>query len=165
MTDKGATECSTCGRVFEKAKKISVEIRKDFQSSDQLRVAWETVMEDFSNELKHEAFIQMALAEKALPFASQQYRQILVANPNEPTALKMRERIINLTTMTYVPPRRQKQVVKKSMSVPLILLMFGALLTVTGFVFSQLRGIISVGAVIMTLGVGFMAVAKRSGLD
>jgi VIT1/CCC1 family predicted Fe2+/Mn2+ transporter len=43
--------------------------------------------------------------------------------------------------------------------------MFGALLTVTGFVFSQLRGIISVGAVIMTLGVGFMAVAKRSGLD
>lgn len=163
LNDKGSTECATCERVFEKAKKISVELRKEFLAPEPLRLLWEDVMKDFGNEVRHEAFIQEALSTKALPYASQQYRQILDGNPNEQTAIKMQQRIINLTTLTYVPPLRQKSnVAKKSISMPLLLVGFGVLLTATGFAFAQLRSIISVGAVIMTLGVGFMAVAKRS---
>lgn len=161
---QGSVECASCQRVLEKAKKISMEIRKDTAGSELLRTLWGSVLADYASEARHEAFIQQALSDQGLQFASQQYRQILDANPNEAIAMKMRERIINLATLTYIPQPRAV-VKKKWMSLPIMLIFVGMLLCGTGFVFETLRSIIPVGAVIITLGVGFVAVAERSGIE
>lgn len=159
---KGAAECGSCGRVFEKAKRTQIEPKRDLIGSESLRSLWNQVMAEYANEARHESFVQQALTEKSLPFASQQYRQILEANPSDPIAMKMRERLINLATMTYVPPHRSFQTRARRISFPIVLILVGVLLMATGVLFTPMRSIISVGAVIATLGAGFMAISRRS---
>lgn len=110
-----------------------------------LRAAWDTVKNDFGNEAKHEAFVQYCLQKNRLNYASQQYRQIIMANPAEPTALRMQERIINLATVTFLTPRERKAAGGRRNMWLTMLFMLGALLVVSGISKTELHSLIAIG--------------------
>lgn len=157
---KGSSECSSCGMVFEKARKQALGIKQDVSGTPELKTLWERVISDYDNQAVHEAFINMALNQKNLPFASQQYRLILEANPNESMALRMRDKIINIATLTYVPPRRELPQ-KKKLSIPMIVIGIGLLMIITGFLIPQLRSVIPLGGFIAVLGGGSLIIGRR----
>lgn len=103
---KGNLSCSQCLLVFAKHEQKEMGIKQSVTGSSYLREMWDHVIADYGNRDFHEKFIQTALAEKNLPYASQQYRKMIEANPADDIALKMRDRIIQLVTVTYVPPAR-----------------------------------------------------------
>jgi hypothetical protein len=156
----GSKECASCGLVFEKSRKKDLGIREDVGGTMELKSLWTRVMEDYTNETLHETFIKLALGQKNLPFASQQYRQLLDVNPNEEIALKMREKIINLATVAYVPPKRDFGE-KKRVSFPVIIILVGVAFIVSGLVMTALRTVIPVGAFFCAIGGGIIYFNKR----
>ncbi len=103
---KGSASCVQCLVVFEKVEQKNLGIQNVVSASTYLQQLWEHVISDYGNKEFHEKFIQTALAEKNLPFASQQYRRMIEINSADDIALKMRDRIIQLVTVAYVPPAR-----------------------------------------------------------
>lgn len=158
---KGSDECVRCGLVFEKHRKQMHGPKEMISSTPELKSLWERVLSDYSNETLHETFINLALGQNNLPFASQQYRQILEASPSEEMALKMREKIINVATLTYVPPKREFAA-KKRFPLTTIIIAVGLFLMLTGFVVAPLRGVIPIGAVFCTIGFAIVYISKRS---
>ena len=71
-------------------------------NSEEVLAAWEAVKANYGDEKRHESFIQLCLSRENLPFASTQYRTILLANPAEDIAKRMQNRIVDLATTTYI---------------------------------------------------------------
>lgn len=103
---KGSSSCAKCLVVFEKVEQKNLGIQNKVSASSYLQELWEHVISDYGNKEFHEKFVQTALAEKNLPFASQQYRKMIEINVADDIAIKMRDRIIQLVTVTYVPHAR-----------------------------------------------------------
>jgi hypothetical protein len=156
---KGSAECESCGLVFGKSKKPVGTLRESVAALPDLKMAWESVIEDFGSQSRHETFIKIALAHKNLPYASQQYRTILESNPNDEIANKMREKIISIATLTYVPPKREGGV-RRNIPFPLIFASAGLLFIVLGLAFQPLRDIIPVAAVFCFVGIAMMIVKR-----
>lgn len=157
---KGAVECASCGLVFEKSRKKALGVKDNVEGTAELKSLWARILEDYNNISLHETFIKLALGQKNLPFASQQYRQILEVSPSEEVALKMRDKIINLATVAYVPPKRELGV-KKRVSLPVIIILAGVALVTSGLVVTQLRSIIPIGAFFCAMGAGILYFNKQ----
>lgn len=156
---KGSRECSACGVVFEKLKKAKGAIKESVVASLELKRLWDEVLENYSHESKHEIFLKMALAQKNLPYASQQYRMILEANPADEIAARMRDKIINIATFTYVPPKRET-VNKKPIPFPAIFTGLGFFIVLLGLTFPPLRDLVPIGAVFCTVGLLTMGLKR-----
>jgi hypothetical protein len=104
---QGATSCKRCLLVFEKYERKNTRVHQIVNASTKLEAAWRDVLVDYGAIDKHEKFINTALAEKNLPFASQQYRKMLELNPIDDISPKMIDKIIQVATYTYLPPIRQ----------------------------------------------------------
>ncbi len=159
---KGAAECVSCGLVFEKFRKKNLGVREDIKGSTELRKAWSSVIEDYTNQALHEAFIKLSLAQNNLPFASQQYRQILESSPSEDVASKMRDKIINLATQTYIPEKRLVLTKQKKISVPVVIIFVGVIFFMTGFLSTQLRSVMPIGAVFCAVGFAIIYYSKKN---
>lgn len=187
---KGVLECQKCGLIFAKMKKKEEAAAASSPSmtvvsgghsgpaasstppntkgkniqivgNEGLRIAWEKVISDYDNIPTHETFINRCYSEKNLPFASQQYRFVLEANPQDAIALKMREKLINLTTLTYVPPKREEEESGGRWGLTGILGVVGILMIGTGVVFSEMRTLIAVGAALVAMGLGVRYLLPR----
>lgn len=107
---KGSVSCKRCLLIFEKYAKKHAQ--KNAGAGAQLPVSqkledqWKDVLTEYDNKDKHEKFISDSLSTKNLQFASQQYRKMLDLNPSDEMAKKMIEKIIQVATLTYVPPAR-----------------------------------------------------------
>lgn len=74
-----------------------------------LKASWDNLLANYEKMELHEKFVSDCLAAKQLTYASAQYRKMLEANPNDSTALKMRDKIIGLATVTFIPPKRAEK--------------------------------------------------------
>ncbi|HEX4924472.1 MAG TPA: hypothetical protein VFV50_10315 [Bdellovibrionales bacterium] len=98
--EKGAAECGTCGLIFAKMKKPGDT--PGISTPAALETAWGEVMMSFSDEAAHLAFIEKCLAANNALFASQKYRKLIEANPNDELAIKMRDKIIQRVSAIYM---------------------------------------------------------------
>ena len=105
---------------------------------------------NYGDERRHESFIQLCLSRENLPFASTQYRTILMANPTEDIAKRMQDRIVGLATSTYVvqasmhdkaPPRFRK--------LSLFAIVAAVVFIITGIGIPTFRPMIAVGVAIL----------------
>lgn len=103
---KGSLQCLSCLLVFEIHNKKTSGLVQQVKAPASLALLWDAVITDYGNKDVHERFIQASLAQKNLAYASQQYRQMVEISPLDDIALKMRDRIIHLATVTFVPPAR-----------------------------------------------------------
>ncbi len=117
-------------------------------------------MSDYNNIVLHESFLKLALNQKNLPFASQQYRQILEVTPGDEVANQMRNKIINLATFAFVPPKRTTEP-RKRVSLPVVVSFLGLFLAASGFVFEPLRSLIPIGAVFCAIGFAIIYYNKK----
>ncbi len=105
---KGTPSCERCLLVFAKyERKKSQGVGVQVQSSQRLESQWQGILTDYENLALHEKFISDAAAEKSLPFASKQYKNMLDINPADEMAKKMIDKIIQVATITYTPPFRK----------------------------------------------------------
>lgn len=104
---KGSVSCKRCLLIFEKYEKKNLKLSSQVATSKKLEDLWGDTLSEYENMEKHEKFISEALKEKKLPYASQQYRKMLDLNGVDEIATKMINKIINVATLTYVPPLRK----------------------------------------------------------
>ena len=104
---KGSVSCKRCLLIFEKYEKKNLKLNSQMATSKKLEDLWGDILSEYDNIEKHEKFISEALKEKKLPYASQQYRKMLDLNGVDEIATKMINKIINVATLTYVPPFRK----------------------------------------------------------
>jgi hypothetical protein len=103
---RDSSQCPQCLLIFEKHnRKVQLE-QNQVRASLKLDQSWSDIILDYSNINKHEDFVNMAITEKNLPFASQQYRKMLELNPMDEVAIKMRDKIIQVATLTFTLPQR-----------------------------------------------------------
>lgn len=102
----GMESCESCLLVFEKHNKRQAGETLSVHGGSRLEALWQDVLRQYENIASHEAFVQRALAEKNLPFASQQYRKIIETSPHDEIAVKMRDKIIQLAMATFSMPGR-----------------------------------------------------------
>ncbi len=76
---------------------------KGVEVGDELKAVWDNVKAHYDNEKEHKRFLQICLSQDKLTFASEQYRKILDANPNDEIASKMINNIVGLAFASYVP--------------------------------------------------------------
>lgn len=155
---KGSAICQSCGIVFEKFEKRQKGVQPDMLSSEEMRVHWEQVLTDYSNESKHEKFLKLCLAKNQLPYASQQYRIMIDTNTADNIAIKMRDKIIEMATLTYMPPKRN--IPEKKGNGAIIIVAAGVILTLVGFMVDSLRILLTLGISLMALGGGFYVFKK-----
>jgi hypothetical protein len=105
---KGSVSCKRCLLIFEKYEKKNLKLGSQVATSKKLEDLWNEALSEYDNLEKHEKFISEALKEKKLPYASQQYKKILDMNGADEMAAKMISKIINIATLTYVPPFRKE---------------------------------------------------------
>ncbi len=85
-----------------------MKVNSQVNGSKKLDEKWRELLTEYDNKDKHEAFIADALKEKNLQYASQQYRKMLDMNGADETAKRMIDKIIQIATLTYVPPFRKE---------------------------------------------------------
>lgn len=105
---KGSVSCKRCLLIFEKFAKKSMKVNSQVMGNKKLEDQWKNLLTDYENTERHEKFISDALTGKNLQFASQQYRKMLDLNANDEVAKKMIDKIIQVATLTYVPPFRKE---------------------------------------------------------
>jgi hypothetical protein len=147
--DVKLVECPKCGVLFDKIKKLRAGDPVVKAATPELLAAWEAVRANYVDEPRHESFIQLCLSRDNLAFASQQYRQILDANPSEQLANRMQNRIIELATFSYLSSQQHREGVKKLSGVAKIMTVFASLLMVSGFFVPQGRSLIALGGAIL----------------
>lgn len=118
---------------------------------------WESVLSDYENEQKHEAFVAACRRADSLPFAAHVYSELLALAPNEDIATRMRHRIVGFAsykaeTSSIGPAWNYRVPGFNALGIMLgtMLLVLGALLPGTG----NLSGI-GIAMLVLSLGVRF----------
>lgn len=129
-------ECPYCGVIYDKV--IPKEMINGPQTNVDIELLqlWQDLVGDYTNQQKHELFLQKAMAKKRLPFASQQYRKLLEINPGDPLAKGMQEKILNLATVVMMQQKREVEK-PKGIGISNMLMILGVGLLCMGFVFKQ----------------------------
>lgn len=105
---KGSRACERCLLVFEKYERKKTQSEGiQVRSSQKLEAQWQAILTDYENYALHEKFVSDAASEKSLPYASKQYKNMLDINAADEMAKKMIDKIIQVATVTYVPPFRK----------------------------------------------------------
>lgn len=105
---KGSVSCKRCLLIFEKYAKKNLKGNAQVLGPRALEEQWKTLITDYENKELHEKFISDALASKNLQYASQQYKKMLDMNAGDEIAKKMIDKIIQVATLTFVPPTRKE---------------------------------------------------------
>jgi len=157
-------ECTKCGVLFDKVRKIKSPEPVMQAAGPEIIAAWEAVKTNYADEKRHESFIQLSLSRDSLPFASSQYRAILLVNPNDEIAKRMQNRIIDLATTTYIAAQTalRGDVSTRSRSLSSVAIVFAAVFVVIGVTVAALRPLVAVGVSILAFVFVLKALNKRS---
>lgn len=154
-----SVSCRVCGIIFEKfgRKRDSGEKAGSPAAPPiSLKAGWDNVLANYEKPEVHEKFISDCLGQKQLTYVSAQYRKMLEANPNDTIALKMRDKIIGLATLTFIPPRREDKASER-IAFPMMVAMLSGMIGVIGSFTPKLKWLQPVGFSIFLLAAGFLA--------
>lgn len=96
--DMKSTECVRCGVVFEHLSDVNIEEEISLGGSKELFAAWNLVIEDYEDRIRHERFLELCRRERALSYGAKKYSQILVSAPHDLIARQMRNKIVALVS-------------------------------------------------------------------
>lgn len=174
MNAASATECKHCGIVFEKyAKTARAEKNEELGVRRELADLWTAILDDYSNQEKHDRFVEECYKSNALPFAAQKYSRILGAAPNEDIAKAMRRRIIGLSsfkTETATAASVRKEAAEadvaanffRYLKVSHIVFMVGGALIAAGFLLPASRDLVGLGLAMILLAIGVVYFRPKS---
>lgn len=149
----GLSECPACGVIFaklnQKMSSASSAGSSISNAGEALNNQWKQVMEAYEDLSRHEAFIQACMIQSKLAFASQQYRKLLELNPQDTMAQKMRDKIINLATVSFIPPSRSFE--DKGRKSSALIFIIGIVLLIVGG-FSQMMPVVLLGGGLLVTG-------------
>ncbi|RME16746.1 MAG: hypothetical protein D6797_03910 [Bdellovibrio sp.] len=143
-------ECGYCGVVFEKLKSRDKE--EEPSASLELKKLWQSLLEDYNNEQRHEAFLEQALRENALEFAAYKYRGILDSCGEDTLAKKFLNQIEALTLVRpemqnlYKKPSRKP---RRFFTWTSLIIALSTFLVVFGYWVPQMRNLMGLGASIL----------------
>lgn len=161
--ENGSLECLKCGVVFQKfeEKILNSEVIK-VEGSKILKEAWKHVLENYENMKVHEEFVQLALEDENLPFASSQYRKILNVHPADSIAQKMMDRMTSLAMANLIPSQMAMEYsIKKLPKVPMVLIGVAVTLIIMGLLLPPLSQAISAGVAMLVLSIGVWVVLNK----
>ena len=107
-----AVDCPSCGVVLSKITDRAAAPEMQVIGNASLVNLWETVLADYEDQSRHDAFVQTALQYKKLNFASQQYRKMLEVNPNDELAKAMQEKIIQIASLQMLSQKSNREFTK-----------------------------------------------------
>lgn len=163
QNENGSLECLKCGVVFQKfeEKILSSEVIR-VEGSTILKEAWGRVLENYENMKVHEEFVQLALQDKNLPFASSQYRKMLNVHPSDSIAQKMMERTTSLAMANLIPSQMAiEDSIKKLPKVPMVFIGVAVTLIIMGVLLPPLSQAISAGVAMLVLSIGVWVVMNK----
>ncbi len=158
QNENGSLECLKCGVVFQKLEEKNSEVIK-VEGSKTLKEAWGRVLESYENMKVHEEFVQLALQDENLPFASSQYRKMLNVRPADSIAKKMMDRMTSLAMANLIPSQVAEE--KKLPKVPMVFIGIAVTLIIMGLLLPPLSQAISAGVAMLVLSIGGWAVMNR----
>ncbi len=130
------SECPSCGALYDKMIDRQQISESQLPVDLVLKQEWRKVLDHYDSVQEHESFIQKALARKNLAFASQMYRNMLEANPQDARAKAMQEKIIKVATVAFGPIKRDFDTPKPK-KFTWILLFVGLVFAVMGLTLKQ----------------------------
>jgi len=147
--DAKYSECPKCGIIFDRAKKEKRIDPVAKGATPELSASWDVLMANYTDESRHESFIQTCLARENLAFASAQYRHILDGNPSEDIANRMQNKIIELATFSYITAQTKEKKVSRWAGIAKFMILISGLIIVSGILIPQARPMIAVGGSIL----------------
>lgn len=150
---EGEKECARCGIIFAQFTPIPKDAA-DAQVPRFLVELWQKVLVDFTNQEKHDSFLEVCLERGHLPFAARKYKMIATANPVDPVVQDMLKRIQALSTVGATVVKTERVEAWK-IRVFGVIIALGVCFVVLGFAFESMRNLVGLGATLTFLAIGF----------
>ncbi len=157
-----ARECGHCGVLIAKAKAATLSFDEPVPAhSAALKIAWNKVVDDYSDEKLHNDFVRMANAEGKIPYAAAQYGQMQKLMPtDEITRQRIRE--VRALAQVMVPDRAAKldraRMYPRLWQLPLL---GAAILIIVGLTVPMFRNIVGLGAAFLFLGIAMQLQLRK----
>lgn len=150
----GSLECGSCGVVISKWKAARSSKASPIPASETLHREWQKVIDGFGSATTHDDFIASCRRDKNLPFAAQQYANLLQVLPGDE---QIQQRIREIENLALA----QVAVTEKKMGLrmptlwqwPLII---GGLMILLGLALPLFRNMVGAGAAVI-----FVSLALR----
>lgn len=150
-------ECPACGVIFEKFKSRASAEESDLTTSALLKQMWQSVLDRYEDESKHQAFIRACESEGNLTYALNRYSTILEATPYEPRARRLRESVkalMELKARVLAPKQGNPDKTKGWLVLHVLLIGTALSLIAAGWLWPQFRNVIGFGAVLLFISAG-----------
>jgi hypothetical protein len=127
----GEASCSSCGLVFSKWRERAEGAA--VSGSSRMDLAWQDVLNRWTDESMHKKFVDQCLREHNLPFASLKYRRVLESDPHNEAAQRMQKQIQETVIAGFGGALRSNPAKESSYRMVYFFVMLSALLMVAGF--------------------------------
>lgn len=162
-TSFAAKDCHSCGVIFAKYKTLPQGLQDGYvgeirlEGRREIAELWDSVMDEYGNLERHDAFLTACFDANLLACASRQYARILSASPNEETAREMRRKIIALASYKMEPRGRNWSTRFRVPRFNNLILVFGGAVLTMGLMLPNAKNLTSIGiaAIALALGVRF----------
>jgi hypothetical protein len=99
-----ARACARCGLVFARwTTKLHKAIDRTLDPESE--ALWAVLIEHWSDDAKHDAFVKHCAEQGRLPGAGMRYREYLDTQPGDAIATKMVNRIVGMASAALLPAR------------------------------------------------------------
>lgn len=163
-------ECARCGLDFERYKEKQERIERSQKhqvfetgSDDDLEFQWKSLLNEWNDESRHQAFLSLCDKKKCLSFAAGKYNKYLLEKPQDVWAKKMKTRIRSLAESELMVQKsktrmRQKRKTPYLRYLTALGLLMAIGLILTGLMVREFSSLVSVGLsmTIFIVGLQFM---------
>jgi hypothetical protein len=151
MYQQGSPICDSCGVVLNRVN--DMRAGPLVHGNQRLERLWENILDGYLQEGRHQEFIRRCAMENSLDFAAQKYRWILDVTPSDEMAMRMRQQVIELAPLHYMPSGKSKMLDRRiGWDLTSVFVATGSGLIVAGVMVPVFgNGLVGAGALLLTL--------------
>lgn len=136
----------------------------ELSESAELIALWATIMDKYEDVAAHETFLNRCFKEQRLAFATHKYAQILVLDPRDEIALRMRQKAIGFASFGF--DATAKGLTPTNWSVPLpsfnnLMIGLGTIAVIVGMGFPNERQVSALGFAMIASALGLRYFLRR----
>ncbi len=136
----------------------------ELSESAVLLAMWNSVLDSYLNLARHESFVNRCFEEGRLAFASHKYAQILVADPQNEIARKMRNRVTGFASYGFDAGSRGLETTSWKIPLPSFnsfIILLGTIAAVVGLAFPNAGHTAGLGFAMIALALGLRFFLRR----
>lgn len=136
----------------------------ELSESAELLAIWNRVLDSYLNLTRHETFVNRCFEEGRLAFASHKYAQILVADPQNEIAKKMRKRVTGFASYGFDAGARGMESTTWKIPLPSFnsfIILLGTIAAVVGLAFPNAGHTAGLGFAMIALALGLRFFLRR----